>query len=153
MKKEIKVFILCAMLSALCYSASAQQPKVYRIGVLLPGEAWHETIEGFRVGLKQLGLEEGKQFTLLIRDMKGDMKAAETAARNLERERVDLLYTTSTNTSMAAKRATQAISIVFNTGADPVALGLIESFAKPGGGDSPAFTTLSTISPRSAWRS
>jgi len=113
--------------------AEVQQPKVYRIGVLLPAEPWHETIEGLRVGLKQLGLEEGKQFTLLIRDMKGDMKAAEKTARNLERERVNLLYTTSTNVSMAAKRATQDISVVFNAGADPVKLGLVESFAKLGG--------------------
>ncbi len=111
----------------------AQQPKVYRIGVLLPAEPWHETMEGLRVGLKQVGLEEGKQFTLLIRDMKGDMKAAEMTARNFEREKVDLLYTTSTNVSMAAKRATKDISVVFNTGADPVKLGLVESFAKPAG--------------------
>ncbi|HXV80162.1 MAG TPA: ABC transporter substrate-binding protein [Candidatus Binatia bacterium] len=131
--KKASVFglALFSMLFALSFPAGAQQ--AYRIGVLLPAEPWHETIEGLRVGLKQLGLEEGKQFTLLIRDMKGNMKAAETAARNLERERVDLLYTTSTNVSMAAKRATQDISVVFNAGADPVKLGLVESFAKPGG--------------------
>ena len=39
----------------------AQQPKVYRVGVLLPGEPWYETIDGLRVGLRQLGLQEGKQ--------------------------------------------------------------------------------------------
>jgi putative ABC transport system substrate-binding protein len=129
----VQSFLVAVVMLTVAVIAEAQQPKIYRIGVLLPGEAWHETIEGLRAGLKRLGLEEGKQFILLIRDMKGDMKAAEKAARNLEREKVDLLYTTSTNTSMAAKQATQDISIVFNAGADPVALGLVESFAKPGG--------------------
>src|SRR5262249_4846679 len=51
---------LCALLLALCFSADAQQPKVYRVGVLVPGEAWYEIIDGLRVGLKQLGFEEGK---------------------------------------------------------------------------------------------
>ena len=90
-------------------------------------------VDGLRVGLRQLGFEEGKQFILVIRDMKGDLKGTEEAARNLEREKVGLLYTTATNTTIAAKRATADIPIVFNAAVDPVALGLIESFAKPGG--------------------
>jgi len=92
-----------------------------------------ETIDGLRSGLKQLGLEEGKQFILTIRDTKGDVKAAEEAARNFEQEKVDLIYTTQTSVTIAAKRATADIPIVFCVGADPVLLGLVESFAKPGG--------------------
>ncbi len=111
----------------------AQQPKAYRVGVLLPGEAWYETIDGLRVGLRQLGFEEGKQFILAIRDTKGDVKVAEEAARNFEQEKVDLIYTTQTSVTVAAKRATTDISIIFCAGADPVDLGLVESFAKPGG--------------------
>jgi putative tryptophan/tyrosine transport system substrate-binding protein len=113
--------------------AQAQQPKVYRIGVLLPGDAWYETVDGLRAGLKELGLEEGKQFILAIRDTKGDAKAAEAAARNLEQEKVSLIYTTSTSVTIAARRATADIPIVFCAGSDPVVLGLVESFAKPGG--------------------
>src|SRR5262249_51630624 len=79
------------------------------------------------------GIEEGKQFVLEIRDTKSDMNAAEEAARNLEREKVDLIYTTQTSVTIAAKRATADIPIVFCAGADPVVLGLVESFAKPGG--------------------
>src|SRR5262245_49681184 len=84
--------------------AEAQQPKVYHVGVLLPGEAWYEIIDGLRVGLRQLGLEEGKQFILAMRDWKGNVKAAEEAARNLEQEKVNLIYTASTNSTIAAKR-------------------------------------------------
>ena len=114
-------------------TAQAQQPKVYRVGVITAGGPWYETIEGLRVGLRKLGLEEGKQITLTIRDTKGDAKAAEEAARNFEQEKVDLIYTTQTSVTVAAKRATTDIPIVFCAGADPVDLGLVESFAKPGG--------------------
>ncbi|OGQ21721.1 MAG: hypothetical protein A3C54_02565 [Deltaproteobacteria bacterium RIFCSPHIGHO2_02_FULL_60_17] len=132
MNKKISAFLLATILLAAVPLAEAQQPKVYRVGVLLPGEAWYETIDGLRVGLRELGLLEGKQFIFAIRDMKGDVKAAEEAARNLEQEKVNLIYTTSTNVTIAAKRATTDIPIVFNAGADPVVLGLVESFAKPG---------------------
>ena len=81
MKRKITVLALIATLFALCVPAQAQQAKVYRIGVPIPSDTWYETIDGLRVGLKELGLEEGKQFTLAIRDWKGDAKAAEEAAR------------------------------------------------------------------------
>jgi ABC-type uncharacterized transport system substrate-binding protein len=42
-------------------SATAQQSKIYRVAVLVPGEIWFEIVDGLRSGLKQLGLEEGKQ--------------------------------------------------------------------------------------------
>jgi ABC-type uncharacterized transport system substrate-binding protein len=133
MTKKIILLALCSLLLAPCSSVEAQQPKIYRVGVLLPGDAWYEIIDGLRVGLRQLGLEEGKQFVLAIRDTKGDAKAAEEAARNLEQEKVDLIYTTATSVTIAAKRATTITPIVFSAGADPVVLGLVESFAKPGG--------------------
>jgi putative ABC transport system substrate-binding protein len=133
MRKKISVLTLCALLLALCSAAGAQQPKVYRVGVVTAGDAWYETIDGLRAGLRELGLEEGKQFVLEIRDTKGDAKAAEEAARRLEQEKVDLIYTTSTSVTLAARRATADIPIVFCAGADPVSLGLVESFAKTGG--------------------
>ena len=122
-----------AMLFALCFSASAQQSKPYRVGVLVPGEAWYEIVDGLRAGLKQLGFEEGKQYVLSIRDWKGDTKAAEEAARKFEQEKVNLIYTTSTNSTIAARRATAEIPIVFCAGTDPVVVRLVDSFAKPRG--------------------
>ena len=43
------------MLLAVVPLAEAQQPKVYRVGVITPGGTWYEIIDGLRVGLKQLG--------------------------------------------------------------------------------------------------
>ncbi len=133
MKKIFFGVVLGALLLALSFPAEAQQPKVYRVGVITAGGEWYETIDGLRVGLKQLGLEEGKQFILTIRDTKGDAKAAEEAARNFEQEKVALIYTTQTSVTILAKRATKDIPIIFCAGGDPVDLGLVESFAQPGG--------------------
>jgi ABC-type uncharacterized transport system substrate-binding protein len=132
-KVALPSILIGVMLLAAAVPAEAQQPKVYHVGVLVPGEAWYEIIAGLRVGLRELGLEEGKQFVLSIRDWKGDAKVAEEAARKFEQEKVDLIYATSTNSTIAARRATADIPIVFCAGTDPVVVGLVDSFAKPGG--------------------
>ena len=131
MNKIISSFVFVVLI-ALWSVAEPQQSKLYRIGVLVPESAWLETVNGVRAGLRELGLEQDKQFVMIIRDMKGNLKTAEEAARGLEREKVDLIYATSTNVALAAKRATTEIPIVFCAGTDPVAVGLVESFAKTG---------------------
>jgi putative ABC transport system substrate-binding protein len=113
--------------------AEAGQAKVYHVGVILQGGPTYQVVDGLREGLKELGLEEGKHFLLEIRDTKGDLNAVEQVARNLERDKVDLLYTVNTSVTIAVRRVTADIPIVFFAGADPVALGLVDSFANPGG--------------------
>ena len=83
MNKSIVTLVIVVAMLAFVNLAEAQQPKVYRIGIITAGGAWYETIDGLRVGLRQLGLQEGKQFVLEIRDTKGDLKAVDEAARNL----------------------------------------------------------------------
>jgi len=131
--QRILALPVCAVLLALCSSSSAQQSKLYRVGVITAGGAWYATIDGLRDGLKQLGLTESKNFELAIRDTKGNAEAAVEAAKSLEREKVSLIYTTQTSVTLATKRATADTAIVFCAGADPVELGLVTSFAKPGG--------------------
>jgi putative ABC transport system substrate-binding protein len=132
-RATVPAFLIAVALVTIAGLAEAQQPKVYRVGVLVPGEAWYGIIDGLRVGLKERGLEEGKQFVLSIQDWKGNAKKAEEAARKFEQEKVDLIYTTSTNSTIAARKATAEIPIVFCAGTDPVVVGLVDSFAHPGG--------------------
>ena len=120
-------------LLALSLVAEAQQARVYRVGVVLQGGSYSATIDGLRDGLKELGLEDGKQVVLDVRDAKGELKSVEAAARSLEGEKVDLIYAIATSVALAAKRATKSVPIVFYAGTDPVAVGLVESFRKPGG--------------------
>ena len=114
-------------------AANAQPTKIYRVGVVLPGGPFYQVVEGLRDGLKELGFVEGTQYVLHIRDEKGDLKATEEAARTLEQEKVNLIFAVTTSVSLAVKRATESVPIVFYSGADPVDSGLVTSFAKPGG--------------------
>jgi putative tryptophan/tyrosine transport system substrate-binding protein len=122
--------IIAAVLLSMHF-AGAQE--VQRIGVILQGGDWYAVIDGLRDGLNQLGLVEGKQFLLDIHDTRGDLKTVDAAAKSLEQQKVNLIYTASTSVSVAAKRATQSIPMVFVAGTDPVTVKLVESIAAPGG--------------------
>ena len=125
--------ILILALFALPLAVEAQQARVYRVGVVLHGGPHSLTVDGLRDGLRELGLEEGKQVVIHVRDGKGDLKSVEAAARSLEGEKVDLIVALTTSVTLAAKRATKSVPIVFYAGTDPVSSGLVESFRKPGG--------------------
>ena len=106
--------------------ADAQPPeKVPRIGVVLMGGPNYAAVDGLRAGLRELGLEEGKQFALEIRDLKGDRKAASQAARDLERGKVSLIYTVARSITRAMKQATTDVPIVLAVGSDPADVGLV----------------------------
>jgi len=90
-------------------------------------------VDGLRKSLAELGLEEGKQFILRVREGQGDLKAVEKAAEDLEREKVELIYSVATSVTLVVKRASKTVRIVFSVGSDPVADGLVENFRKPGG--------------------
>jgi len=114
-------------------AAEAQPPRIYRVGVVLQGGPYSAAADGLRDGLKDLGLEEGKQFVLDVHDAKGDLKAVEAAARSLEGGKVDLIYAVATSVAVVVKRVTKRVPIVFYAGTDPVASGLVQSFRSPGG--------------------
>jgi len=133
MSKPIFSLALGALLFALGIPAQAQQPKIHRIGVILPGGPISATVDGLRHGLNDLGLQEGKHYTLTIKDTQGDAKAAEEAARNFEQEKVILIYALTSTVIEAAKGATTNVPIVFCIGSDPVTAKLVDSFAQPGG--------------------
>jgi len=133
MSKKIFVPYLATLVLASAHLAQAQQSRVYRVGVIHEGGTSYEVVDGLKVGLKELGFTEGKEYILETRDLKGDRRAAEATARSLEREKVGLIYTVATSVTTAVKRATTEVPIVFAVGSDPVTAGLVESFAKPGG--------------------
>lgn len=113
-------------------AAEAQQASVYRVGVILQGGPYLGAVDGLRKDLGELGLEEGKQFVLNVREGKGDLKVVEEAAGDLEREKVDLIYSAATSVTLVAKRAAKTVPIVFNVEAPRASEG-DGSEAPPGG--------------------
>jgi putative ABC transport system substrate-binding protein len=125
------VTVVTVLLSV--HTAAAQDIKLHRVGVILQGGAWYEVVDGLRESLVQSGLVEGRQFVLDIRDTRGDLQAVEQAARSLEQQRVNLIFTASTSVSVAARRATDNTPIVFVAGTNPVVVKLVDSIRAPGG--------------------
>jgi putative ABC transport system substrate-binding protein len=123
----------CVLLLALCSFADAQQSKLDRIGVIHQGGPYKVVVDGLQHGLRELGYEDGKHIRLEIQDTKSDVKLVEHAAQLFERERVKLIYAVTTSVATVVKNITSYSPIVFTVGSDPVASGLVQSFAKPGG--------------------
>ena len=134
--KELFVLALCSTLFALCRSAEAQQPaKIPKVGFLSGGSASSSTIpnEAFRQQLRKLGYVEGKNVAFEPRYGESKPDRLPAIADELVRLKVDVLVATTTPAALAAKNATRVIPIIFVGVGDPVASGLVDSLARPGG--------------------
>jgi len=133
MRAALAAVVAIGLLAA-PYVVRGQAPAGgHRVGIIHMSGYHHVVADGLRQGLRELGLEEGKHLVLDVREIKGDPKLAEEAARDLERGRVEVIYAVTSQIALAAKRGTVQTPIVFYVGVDPVVLGLVESLAKPGG--------------------
>jgi putative ABC transport system substrate-binding protein len=132
MKMKLLVHLLVAVFLATT-SRDARAAQLDRIGVIHLGGVFSTVVDGLRAGLKEQGLEEGKQFSLDVRDLKGDAKAVARAAQALEQIKVKLIFTVATPATSGVMEATRNTPIVFAIGADPVAQKYVTSFAQPGG--------------------
>jgi len=117
-------------------AAHAQQPgRLPTIGYLGPNTRSVDgpRIEAFVQRLRELGWTEGRDIVIDYRWAEGRNEGlAETAAELVQRK-VDVIVTSATPPTRAAKRATSLIPIVFAAVGDPVGAGLVESLARPGG--------------------
>src|SRR5262245_56544048 len=115
--------------------ARAQQAAIPVIGWLDSGRGQPSTASAaaFRKGLGEVGYVEGHNVTIEYRG--GEYyEQLRTSAADLVRRRVSVIFATETvNSAKAAKAATSTIPIVFQNGGDPVRLGLVASFNRPGG--------------------
>jgi len=115
MKRKVTFLALCAMLFALSYSASAQQPKkIPRIGFLSQRDAAGESTrsEAIREALRERGYIEGQNIATEYRYTKGKVDRAPELAAELVRLKVDIIVTGGDPPLRAAMNATKTIPIV-----------------------------------------
>jgi putative ABC transport system substrate-binding protein len=131
--------------------ATAQQAdRPIRIGLLpfgSPSNAYDKSlVDAFRSGLRQAGLIEGRDIVLDIVWTSGSDADTNKAVEDLIGRGAALLVPTGSTASVATKRHTSTIPIVFISVGNPVAMGLVENLAHPGGnatGFSDIFSDLS----------
>jgi putative ABC transport system substrate-binding protein len=137
MNRKVTVLTFCAMLFALCSSATAQPKKIPRIGYLSSADPARESAraEAIRLALRERGYTEGQNIAIEYRYAEGKLDRAPELLAELVRLKVDLLVVAGGDPWIrATKNATKTISIVMvGGGADPVEAGLVESLARPGG--------------------
>jgi len=144
--RKICCVAVSTILSALCFAASAQQPKkIPRIGYLagITRTAQSARIEAFRQGLRELGYMEGKNIIIESRYAEGKPDRVRTLAAELVSLNVDVILSAGSSDTRAAKEATATIPIVMAAAGDPVASGFVTSLAKPGAN----VTGLSILAP------
>jgi putative tryptophan/tyrosine transport system substrate-binding protein len=145
-KKTIIVLLIGIALAPFHLAEAQQQAKVAKIGWLGVRSASGQApgTEMFRREFRALGYVEGKNIAFEYRDAEGKPNRLPAVADELVRLKVDVIVTASTISALAAKNATRTIPIVFYSAGDPIATGLVDSLARPGGNIT-GFTVISAL--------
>jgi putative ABC transport system substrate-binding protein len=128
--------VIVLLLAGPLTTRAQQAAKVYRIGYVshpLPVSPEPPTLRAFRNGLRELGYVEGKNVIVETRSSEGREERLPELVADLIRLKVDVLVVGGTSSTLAAKRATTTIPILFASVVDPVAPGIVASLARPGG--------------------
>ena len=126
--------LVAAALHTFAVITEAQQPaKVPRIGYIAPTGPENTNYAAFLRGLRDLGYIEGKNILVEYRSMEGNRDRIPSLMAELVQLKVDILVSPNAPTILAAKQATRTIAIVMVVNTDPVASGLVDSLAHPGG--------------------
>ena len=146
MTKPILFWLLAMVFLATALPVMAQQPKKvtpigYLVGPTLSANAARS--EAFRQGLRELGYVEGKNIVIEWRSAGEKPDRLPALAAELVRLKVEIIVTTGSTPTRAAREATATIPIVMTNEANPVADGIVASLARPGGN----ITGLSTLAP------
>jgi putative tryptophan/tyrosine transport system substrate-binding protein len=117
------------------FASRAQQaamPVIGYLGVRSPA-ADAPFIAAFHEGLNEAGFTDGKNVIIEFRSAQNNYGQLPALAAELVQRSVNVIVATSTPAALVAKAATETIPIVFETGSDPVNIGLVSSLNQPGG--------------------
>jgi putative ABC transport system substrate-binding protein len=127
--------VVVVLVGTLPRPADAQRTRSpYRLGVLNDARAAnHPTVDGLKAGLRDFGLQEGRDVIFDVKLTDGNPARMLGAAGALVKAGVDVIFTSGEAATLAAKGSTQTIPIVFTLVGDPVAAGIVTSLAQPAG--------------------
>jgi len=132
-KRREFIALLAGAAAAWPLGARAQQPVMALVGLLSSAQLDDRQIGAIRQGLKDAGYIEGRNVAIKYRSADARFDRLPALAADLVADPVAAIIALAPPAAVAAKAATATIPIIFATGADPVGLGLVSSFNRPGG--------------------
>jgi putative tryptophan/tyrosine transport system substrate-binding protein len=151
MRRREFITMITAAASAWPLAVRAQQQTMPVIGYLSARspEDTNHLVEAFRKGLNDAGFIEGQNAMVEYRWALGQQDRLPDLASDLVRESVAVIVSTGgESAALAAKRATSTIPIAFIIGGDPVKLGLVASYQRPGGNATGLTILSATLEPK-----
>jgi len=132
-RRDLMLLLGGAMIAAReLHAQQKAMPVVGFVGISWPA-LYESRLDTFRQGLSEIGRVEGQNLKLEYRWAEDRYDRLPALAAELVGRKVDVIVATASPAALAAKSATPTIPIVFVAVADPVAVGLAASLARPGG--------------------